>query len=173
MAIDRRTFLQVTTAGIAAAGEAARANFGFADAVPKTSAILKFETSPDHASIRFLSWDTEGGDRAQRNLLRSGPGITLRVKIGEAGEHWPVGTKEHGFYQSVLADLLIEEGRVVEALAVASNTLARDVLHCRDSPGPQRVQIIAGMLTNDSELVERGFASVRGLALLPSSASPT
>lgn len=83
MTINRRTFLQVTTAGIAAAGEAVRANFAFADADPKTTPILKFESSPDHASIPFLSWDTEGGDRAQRNLLRSGPGVTFRVKVGD------------------------------------------------------------------------------------------
>ena len=82
MAIDRRTFLQVTTAGIAAAGEVVRNDFAFADGARKTEAILKFETNPDRVSIPSLSWDTEGGDRAQRNLLRSGPGVTFRVKDG-------------------------------------------------------------------------------------------
>ncbi len=98
-------------------------------------------------------WDAEVA-------LASGDMRQLRVKIGEAGERWPRGSKEHGFYQSMLGELLIEEGRVSEALAVASELLESGVGHCRDSPGPQRVQIIAGMLSGDPELVERGFNSV-------------
>jgi hypothetical protein len=84
MAIDRRTFLQVTTAAIAAAGDAVRENLASAHSVPQSLAILRFEPNHDHASIPFLSWDTEGGDRAQHNLLRQGPGLTLRLKTGDS-----------------------------------------------------------------------------------------
>jgi DNA-binding CsgD family transcriptional regulator len=103
--------------------------------------------------------------------LASGDMRRLRVKVSEASERWPPGSKEHGFYLSLLADLLIEEGRVVEALAVAADMLERDLGHCRESPGPQRVQIVAGMLTSDPELVERGFKGVLGVDLPPSAAT--
>ena len=58
--------------------------------------------------VMLTLWEAEAA-------LASGDMRKLRVMIGEAGEHWPAGTKEHGFYLSVYADLLIEEGRVVEA----------------------------------------------------------
>jgi DNA-binding CsgD family transcriptional regulator len=115
-------------------------------------------------AVMLTLWDAEAA-------LASGDMRQLRVKIGEAGERWPAGTKEHGFYLAVLADLLIEEGRVVEALAVASEMLEHEPSHCRDSPGPQRVHIIAGMLTSDPELVERGFKAALGINLPRSSAA--
>ncbi|MEY2416363.1 MAG: hypothetical protein QOH53_1697 [Ilumatobacteraceae bacterium] len=103
--------------------------------------------------------------------LASGDMRKLRVMIGEAGEHWPAGTKEHGFYLSVFADLLIEEGRVVEAVAVATEMLELELIHCRESPRPQRVQIVAGMLSADPVLVERGFKNVLSVKLPPGAAS--
>jgi DNA-binding CsgD family transcriptional regulator len=115
-------------------------------------------------AVMLTLWDAE-------SALASGDMRLLRVKIGEAGEHWPPGTKEHGFYLSVLADLLIEEGRVSEALAVASDMLERELMHCRDTPSPQRVQIVAGMLAGDPELVERGFNGVLAVNLVPNAAS--
>jgi DNA-binding CsgD family transcriptional regulator/tetratricopeptide (TPR) repeat protein len=102
--------------------------------------------------------------------LASGDMRQLRVKIGEAGERWPRGSKEHGFYQSMLGELLIEEGRVAEALALAAEISDAEVHNCRDTPGPQRVQIIAGMLSGDPDLVERGFRSVATMQDPPSAA---
>ena len=36
------------------------------------------ETRPE---VAFLSWDTEGGDRAATNLLRTGQAVTPRVRV--------------------------------------------------------------------------------------------
>ena len=41
---------------------------------------LRIETEPSRAAVRFLSWDTEGGGRANTNLLQAGTGVTLRVR---------------------------------------------------------------------------------------------
>jgi hypothetical protein len=84
MAIDRRTFLQVSTAALAVAHDAARAAFANVDLVTPPSPVLKLKSDPHRASIAFLSWDTEGGDRAERNLLRAGSGVTLRLKTGDS-----------------------------------------------------------------------------------------
>ncbi|MBP8131778.1 MAG: hypothetical protein KA184_19540 [Candidatus Hydrogenedentes bacterium] len=43
---------------------------GAPDANVSAEPVLRIETGPD-ATIPFLSWDTEGGDRARNNLLRS------------------------------------------------------------------------------------------------------
>jgi len=84
MAIDRRTFLQVTTAALAAAGDAARGYVASAKSLPRSSPELRVELDHGQASVPFLSWDTEGGDRAERNLLRAGRGLTLRLKSGDS-----------------------------------------------------------------------------------------
>jgi hypothetical protein len=44
--------------------------------------VLRVETDPQSPAIAFLSWDTEGGEQARMNLLRSGS--VIRVCI--AGE---------------------------------------------------------------------------------------
>jgi len=84
MTIDRRTFLQASTATIAVARDAVRTAVASVDPVAPPTPILKLESDPHRASISFLSWDTDGGDRAQRNLLRTASGITLRLKTGDA-----------------------------------------------------------------------------------------
>ena len=72
-------------------------------------------------AVMLTLWEAEAA-------LAAGDMRKLRVMIGEAGEHWPAGTKEHGFYLSVFADLLIEEGRVVEALSVATEMLELELI---------------------------------------------
>ena len=84
MAIDRRTFLQVTTAAFTASGDAVRTAFANVDRATTPTPILKIKTDAHRASITFLSWDTEGGNRVQRNLLRAGCGITLRLNSGNS-----------------------------------------------------------------------------------------
>jgi hypothetical protein len=45
--------------------------------------MVKVETAPGFPAISFLSWDTEGGPRAQTNLLRAPARVRLLV-----GERW-------------------------------------------------------------------------------------
>jgi peptidylprolyl isomerase len=40
---------------------------------------VRVEVDTNRARIPFLSWDTEGGDRAESNLLRPGEGVFLRI----------------------------------------------------------------------------------------------
>jgi DNA-binding CsgD family transcriptional regulator len=98
-------------------------------------------------------WDAEAA-------IGSGDMRQLRLKLGEAGGRWPPGTHEHSFYLSVSADLLIEEGRVAEAMATLSAIAVGDSLHLHVSPVPYRQRMIAGMLCNDPELVASGFSGL-------------
>ncbi len=43
---------------------------------------LRIEPDPGRALVGFLGWDTEGGGRANTNLLRAGTGIGLRIQMG-------------------------------------------------------------------------------------------
>ena len=47
------------------------------------------ESRPGRPEVHVLSWDTEGGRRAETNLLRSGQPLGLRVKMGG---QWKPGT---------------------------------------------------------------------------------
>lgn len=51
---------------------------GPASAVGRTTSILKFEVDPASGGLAFLSWDTEGGPKAARNLLRAGSAVRLQ-----------------------------------------------------------------------------------------------
>jgi hypothetical protein len=42
--------------------------------------VVHLVTEKDHARVPFLSWDTEGGDRSQLNLLRKSAAIELRLQ---------------------------------------------------------------------------------------------
>ncbi|MHB8866133.1 MAG: alpha-L-rhamnosidase-related protein [Pirellulaceae bacterium] len=44
--------------------------------------LLRLQLAPQGPEVAFLSWDTEGGDKVQRNLLRSDQAMTLRVRTG-------------------------------------------------------------------------------------------
>ncbi len=54
---------------------------------PDEKPVLRMETDDSRARVPLLSWDTEGGDRAERNLLRSGKAVVLRVRLAD-GWHW-------------------------------------------------------------------------------------
>ncbi len=45
------------------------------------AAIFRLEADSAHARIPVLSWDTEGGDRAKMNLLRTDTAVGLRIKM--------------------------------------------------------------------------------------------
>ena len=44
--------------------------------------VLQLQLAEQRPEIVFLSWDTEGGDKVERNLLRPDPGVTLNVRTG-------------------------------------------------------------------------------------------
>ncbi len=44
--------------------------------------ILRLRMAEERPEVVFLSWDTEGGDKVERNLLRSDAGLTLRLRSG-------------------------------------------------------------------------------------------
>ena len=48
--------------------------------VSSAVATVRVESDPGHALVSFLGWDTEGGDRANTNLLRPGNGVSLQVR---------------------------------------------------------------------------------------------
>jgi hypothetical protein len=52
-------------------------------------AAMRIEPEPARAQVSFLGWDTEGGPRADTNLLRAGTAMGLRIQTG--GRWCPVG----------------------------------------------------------------------------------
>ncbi len=46
-------------------------------------AVVRADLCETHAGITHLGWDTEGGDRAEKNLLRDGTAAGLRLLIDE------------------------------------------------------------------------------------------
>ena len=49
---------------------------------PPAHSILRIEPDPQRCWVPDLSWDTEGGERFHRNLLRKGTGLGIRVRTG-------------------------------------------------------------------------------------------
>jgi len=88
--INRRSFLRFAGASVGAAtfGPVAAAlslNFnGTPESAFGTAPVIRIEPDARYAQVPFLSWDTEGGTRAQTNLLRLNSPIVLRVRAGGA-----------------------------------------------------------------------------------------
>jgi len=84
--IDRRAFLRLAGVGLGAAalGAGADSLAGELDRQPgsTTQPVLKIEFDSQHASVPFLSWDTEGGGKAKTNLLRGNAALALRIRVG-------------------------------------------------------------------------------------------
>jgi hypothetical protein len=60
---------------------------------------MRVDPDPGRARVRHLGWDTEGGDRANTNLLRAGAGLGLRIRVGgrwHEGTALPVQLEEPG-----------------------------------------------------------------------------
>jgi len=60
---------------------------------------IRIETEPRRALVSFLGWDTEGGGRADTNLLQAGTGVSLRVRIAanwRAGAEMPAQREKTG-----------------------------------------------------------------------------
>ncbi len=96
--IDRRSFLRLAGAGLSTAALGATANsLPSHELVQSQSAfgidpILRVKTDAKRAAVTVLSWDTEGGSRAETNLLRMNCPLTLRIRVGG---NWSVGTDLH------------------------------------------------------------------------------
>lgn len=88
--LDRRTFLKVTGRGLGFAALAATSLDLLAEGDGShgraVNERLKLRVEPDatHAGIQTLSWDTEGGNKAQTNLLRRDSYLGLRIRIDGA-----------------------------------------------------------------------------------------
>jgi hypothetical protein len=86
--MNRRSFLQLAGATLGAAALGSTANSLPLDAEEQHQAtlggnsVLRIEPDTQHAQVKVLSWDTEGGDRAQTNLLRLNSPLVLRVRVG-------------------------------------------------------------------------------------------
>jgi hypothetical protein len=86
--IDRRSFLQLAGVGLGAAALGPAANSLSLDKRQEPQSafgvkpVLRIESDAQHARVATLSWDTEGGNRAQKNLLRLNSPLVLRVRIG-------------------------------------------------------------------------------------------
>src|SRR5579863_1346507 len=88
--IDRRSFLRLAGASVGAAtfGPAASALSLNLSETPESAfgsdLVIRIDPDARYAQVPFLSWDTEGGTRAQTNLLRLNSPIVLRVRAGGA-----------------------------------------------------------------------------------------
>jgi len=54
------------------------------------SPLVRTEMHAGRPEVHVLSWDTEGGRRAETNLLRSGKPVDLRVRVDG---RWKQGTE--------------------------------------------------------------------------------
>src|SRR5437899_2742638 len=84
--MNRRSFVQLAGMGLGAAAMGSATNaLSFNESRPSSSGdkpVLRIEPDQKHARIAVLSWDTEGGNKAQTNLLRLNSPLVLRVRVG-------------------------------------------------------------------------------------------
>jgi hypothetical protein len=80
----RRAFLQTCAAGLGTVGLGSAFPWtgNSATAMPSATPIIRVEPDPKRCLVTALSWDTEGGERFQRNLLRQGTGLGVRIRSG-------------------------------------------------------------------------------------------
>ena len=80
----RRAFLESCTAGLGMAGLIGAFPLSGNSPTPAPSAtpILRVEPDPKRCLVTALSWDTEGGERFHRNLLRKDTGLGIRIRTG-------------------------------------------------------------------------------------------
>jgi hypothetical protein len=86
--MDRRSLLRLAGAalGAAAVGQAGKAFALDAQEPPvpaaKAAWLIRLDPDPSRAAVSFLSWDTEGGEKATTNLLRVHSSLVLRARTG-------------------------------------------------------------------------------------------
>jgi hypothetical protein len=137
--IERRSLLRLAGLGLGAAalGPTARAIRGNEDqdfrAHLEIGPILRIETDATHAQVPFLSWDTEGGNKAGTNLLRTNSPVTLR--ICSRGK-WTVGEQLQARTNRV------QGGDTAYALSIAPDAELRWSIH----PAAEQItMVIAGL----------------------------
>ena len=87
----RRAFLQTCALGLGMAwlDGAFPSRGDSATPAPSATSILRVEPDPERCWVPALSWDTEGGERFHRNLLRKDTGLGIRIRTGG---QWKNGT---------------------------------------------------------------------------------
>jgi hypothetical protein len=127
--------------------------------VPRTdAAVVKVETEPARASWNYLSWDTEDGTRADRNLLRAGSMIGLRVRVAgqwHNGIDLPsrrTGDEQHGWtytldlgHHATLTWIIrAVDGRVETELRGTGDALEQLEIHWPFDPKVAATTLLAG-----------------------------
>jgi len=85
------------------------------------SARVRVQAEPDHAALPYLSWDTEGGDRARTNLLRAP--VRLRL-VGRSGDRPSVELQRRGSQGVVYRLGLVPGGAISWDVALRGGGLA-------------------------------------------------
>jgi hypothetical protein len=74
---------------------------------PAAPPRIRVETDASLPVVVFLSWDTEGGEKTQTNLLRAGVGVSLKVK---AADGWSAGRLVDRRVEGQTTSLRVEAG---------------------------------------------------------------
>ncbi len=131
----RRTFLQTCAAALAVTGS----NAGYLAQASPAGPALRLEADPQRSLVPVLSWDTEGGDRVDSNLLRS-PGLGLRIWVENQwfdGAEFP--TTVHRSEKGVRYLLELDRGNTLEW----SITVSRDSFEMTlSAQQPAKVEIV-------------------------------
>jgi hypothetical protein len=152
-AMNRRSFLELAGVSLGAAALGPTADsFSLNESEVRESGsgvkpVLRIEPDAQHAQVSFLSWDTEGGTRAQTNLLRSNSPLALRVRVGGV---W----RTSGGIEARREDLV--DGGIFYALTVATDA----ELHWTIRASPSRLVMTVsgqGHRLRDVEAVEMHF----------------
>jgi hypothetical protein len=151
--MNRRSFLHLAGVSLGAAAFGPTADsFSPSEKEERASTfgpkpVLRIEPDAQQARIAFLSWDTEGGSRAQTNLLRLNSPLVLRVRFGGV---W----RTSGDIEARREELA--GGGTSYALTIATDAELHWAIH--QSPG-QLVMTVAGQgrRIRDVEAVEMLF----------------
>ena len=58
-------------------------------AAPQNAPVAKLDVSPDAGAVTFMSWDTEGGERFEQNLLRADAPFRTAVNVDGSWQEAP------------------------------------------------------------------------------------
>ena len=89
--------------------------------------VVKIATDDMSPGLSFLSWDTEGGEKAATNLLRAGSAVRVQYLAGAS--EWPI--RQQRFRERLAG----REGR----RPAARQRLEHRLPHARSRAGPPRV----------------------------------
>jgi hypothetical protein len=102
--------------------------------------VLRLEVDPVKPGVPFLSWDTEGGPRAKRNLLRADSAVTLRLLVDGKWQNADLPfTTERTTNGARYRTLIGGEGVIVELLGTASRM---EMTFATDSPAEISAELL-------------------------------